>query len=100
MFLYYKTLHTASWCLLQQFQGFSQFYPLKSVLSNNFSLSRTMTVVAKNSLINNYFSFQSLLLLQCIFIRLLLSINRILNQIKLCNDRLRGSTISSISAFL
>ena len=53
----------------------SQFFLLKSVLSKNFFLSRTMTVVAKNSPINNYFSFQSLLLLQCIFIRLLLSIN-------------------------
>ena len=53
----------------------SQSFLLKSVLSKNFFLSRTMTVVAKNSPLNNYFSFQSLLLLQCIFIRLLLSIN-------------------------
>ena len=53
----------------------SQFFLLKSVLSKNFFLSRAMTVVAKNSPINNYFSFQSLLLLRCIFIRLLLSIN-------------------------
>ena len=45
----------------------SQFFLLKSVLSKNFFLSRTMTVEAKNSPINNYFSFQSYLLLQCTF---------------------------------
>ena len=44
-----------------------QFFLLKGVLSKNFFLGRTMTEVAKNSPINNYFSFQSLLLLQCFF---------------------------------
>ena len=53
----------------------SVFFLLKRVLGKNFFLSRTMTVVAKNSPINNHYSFQSLLLLHVSFIRLLLSIN-------------------------
>ena len=42
-------------------------FSFKKCIKQNFFLSRTMTVVASYSPINNFFSFQFLLLLQCIF---------------------------------
>ena len=53
----------------------SQFFSFKKCIKQKFLSQQDNDSSGKKSPINNYFSFQSFLPFQCIFIRLLLSIN-------------------------